>query len=164
MANFYRIKDLPGLQGLVIESSTIINGPVYKQMAVVETIINPNAIIGDRVVRYPIPVGALAVDRDYLVEVSDPLKEFTTKNPFGEFLFEGHYKRESLEVAYSVYDNAFSVTIFEKNDKGVQRTIYSQNYFENAKMARELVERALANSDSDDLVFLLKDLKQEEDK
>jgi hypothetical protein len=162
MSNFYRVKDLPGLQGLVIESTTVIDGPCYKQMAAVETIINPNAIIGDRVVRYPIPVGALAIDRSYLTEVSDPLKEFTTQNPFGEFLFEGHYKRGLLEVAYSVYDNSFSVTIFEKNEKGVQKTIYSQNYFSNAKAARELVEAVFAKGEFEDLVFMLRELKEEE--
>jgi hypothetical protein len=159
MSKFYWITNLPGLDGLVVESShTNENGFVQ-----VDTLINPNAILGDRQVKFPIPSGALWIHPDHLKQVIDPNKSFSTESPFGEFQFEGRLKRDRLVVDYVSYDNAITITIREDDGK-TGKTVYTQNFFyENAPVALGLVEEVLkGKQEIDELVFSLKELKSQE--
>ena len=161
MSNFFVVNGLPGLDGLVVETSPL--DEVTNTHEVI-TLINASAVVGDRTVRYPIPPSALYIDHEYLKPTLDPTKEFTTVNPYGTFLFEGHYKREKLQVAYSVFSNALTVTIFEHTNVGGQKTIYSQNFFASAIDARDAIEECMREDTVDDLVFRLKELKEQESK
>jgi hypothetical protein len=160
MADFFRITGLPGLEGLVAE----VAGECPKEgVAEVCALINTNVVVGDRNVKFPFPDRALYIDSQYLKLVPDPFREYDAKNPFGSVLFEGHYKKNDLEVAYVVFDNALSATIFEKHKDGSQKTIFSQNFFDSAIDARAAIEDVLREDDEvEDLVFRLKELKEQE--
>ncbi|OGR24988.1 MAG: hypothetical protein A2139_14870 [Desulfobacca sp. RBG_16_60_12] len=160
----YRIKGIPGLEGLVIESDYSPSMAKTAGYVPVLTLINPNAVLGDHTVRFPIPRTALLIQSSYAEEIEDPgIHEFNASSPFGKLQFEGRLKRDKLVVDYVQYDNAITITIRE--DEGAQgRTVYTQNFFgENAPAALNLVEGVLAGlADVDDLVFALKELKFQE--
>lgn len=159
MSDFFRINGLPGLEGLVAE----VRGACPKEGPVgIDALINVSVVLGDRNVRFNYPDGALKIDSKYLVNVPDPTREYDTKSPFGMFLFEGHYKKDTLEVAYTMFDNALSVSIFEKHNDGKQKTLYSQNFFKNATEARDLIDQSFQAGDCEDLVFQLKEIKDQE--
>ena len=153
---FFKIKGIPGLEGLVVEAEYRSVGDV---LCILE-IINPNAVVGDRTVRFPIPEGKLFVDDAFVQEIEDPgVKEFSTKSPFGTLLFEGQLRKDSLIVDYVQYDNAVTVTIREDHgEKG--RTVYTQNFFnKKASAAMTIVQNAVIGTvDVDELVFDLKEL------
>jgi hypothetical protein len=126
----------------------------------VEEIINVNVIVGDRQLKFPVKNGMLMLNIHSVQEIDDPqLREFTTENPFGEYLYDGSYKKNSIVVTYVRYENGISVDVKEDfGDTG--RTVYSQNYYgEAAEQAEGIVEQTLSNDlDVDDLVFNLKAL------
>jgi hypothetical protein len=165
----YKIKGIPGLEGLVVEGEyreTISRGatdPVYDYICIRE-LINPNAVVGDRTVHFPIPERSLFICDAYLTEVDDPgIKQFSTKSPFGKLLFEGQLRRGDLIVDYVQYDNAVTVTIREEHtDKsGTKgRTVYTQNFFKKkAPVAMQAVAHAFGGDlDVDDLIFELKEI------
>ena len=163
MSSFYRIKGLPGLDGLVVESETVV-----ANVALVSALLNPTSMLGDRDLRFPMPEHAIAISTDFLVEIPNPSKEYTTKNPFGKHLYEGRFKRDTLEIVTVEFENAITVTIIERNppqNKGVDHTIYTQNFFESKKAVKEVIEDVLQNVlDPDDLIFALGDIKSREDK
>ncbi len=163
---FYSIKGLPGLDGLIVET----NGKVavaspHQDYASVDTIIT-NAVVGDRDLKFPLPYHSLLIETKFLTEIPDPTKEYSAQNPFGKHLYEGTFVRDALHITYTVFDNALSVTIYEaKPAEHVeqQKTLYSQNFFVNRKMAMELIEAVLQDKvDPDDLVFELDRCKREE--
>ncbi len=161
----YMVKGIPGLEGLVVDGEYRERvGAGTSDHIAVDEIINPNVVVGDRTVKFPMPKGAIYINDQFLVPVGDYReRQFSTKSPFGKFLFEGHLKRGELVVDYVQYDNAVSVTIRE--DKGkVGRTVYTQNFFaDGGSAAMKAIAAVLSDEkDVDDLVFRLKELKQEE--
>ena len=165
MGNFYRINGLAkGLDGLVVEVIPTGQSCLYE----VHRIFNTNEMFGDRVVSVPVPEDSLYIDHKCLEETADPNQEFTSDSPFGEFLYEGTLEKGGLMVAYNMYDNALSVTILERiEDKagtfGYDKTVYSQNFFSGRALAMKEIEGALSGeTDTEDLVFLLKEIKDKE--
>jgi hypothetical protein len=151
---FFKVRNLsPAFDGLILEGE-LVYGSVYPS-----SIINTAVIIGDRVLRIPLPSGSISFSEAYLEPTGDPHREFTTDNPFEAFLYEGNFAKDDLRIAYGMFKNAMQVTIFEVRDN-VQKTLFSQNYFENRKMAMELIQAVLEGQmDPDDLIFNLQDLK-----
>jgi hypothetical protein len=168
---YYKIRELPGFENLIAagESLQPIDGsdsadPVYDYLAVTE-LINVHVTIGDRLLRYPIPTGAMFISADHLEQIQDPeIRQFTFTSPFGKYLFDGEYIKGNLRVKYVRYDNAVSITITEKFDGGkAGRTLYSQNFFKKAAQALVQIEYVLAGTaDVDDLKFNLEQLKSED--
>ncbi len=168
MPKFFKIKGLPGLDGLIVQNTSdqTIEVSIGKDPAItfvpVDTIIT-NAIVGDRDLKFPLPPRSLLIDTRFLVGILDPTKEYSAKNPFGKYLYEGTFVQDTLHIAYTVFDNALSATIYEMLG-GKQKTLYSQNFFTNRKMAMELIEAVLkGDMDPDDLVFELDRCKHEDD-
>lgn len=158
---YYRIAGIPGLEGLIAESSAKSTDPSIPLH--IDTLVNPNAVLGDRTVKFPIPENALFITARYLESCPDPNREFSTESPFGKLQFEGHLKRDELCVDYVRYENAITITIRE--DYGENgRTVYTQNFFgDSVPQALAMVEAVMAGKQEvDELVFQLKDLKEEE--
>lgn len=161
----YKIKGIPGLEGLVVEAEYRSVGDVL----CILQIINPNAVIGDRTVHYPIPESKLYIDDSMVEECLDPgIQQFSSKSPFGKLLFEGRLNKDQLVVDYVQYDNAVSVTIREKqridgtggSETHGWKTIYTQNFFKGkAGVAMQTVAHAFGGElDVEDLVFDLKEI------
>ena len=174
MSSFHRIVGIPGLEGTIIEADhrhhngMASNNECDLQYVCVLAFISPNTVVGDRALRFPVPPNALFIDDKFVVPAEDPNKEYTAKSPFGKHLYEGRFTKEGLEIVTVEYDNAVTVTIIEKNPpqkKGLDRTVYTQNFFEDREQAKEMVAQVLTGTwDIDDLVFELKALKDEEAK
>lgn len=159
---YYRIIALPGLAGLVAEVSAEINDDSDAEWASVDTLIVPNIVVGDRNMRYPLPPQAVLVKKEYLQGVPDPSREYSLDSPYGKYMYEGRYKKEELEVAYTKFERALSISIYE-NRPGSQKTIYSQNFFGKRDQAMTLIDGVLqGTTEVDDLVFSLKELKERE--
>lgn len=162
MSEFYRIKGIPGLEGLVVEANARAIADGSPTVFEIITLL-PNAVVGDRDVKFPVPPNALFVSHEHLVSTPDPSKEYSTKSPFGTHLYEGRGTKERLEITYTVYDNALSVNVVEKADpkgKGLNRTIYNQNFFAQRAAALEVInDTLLGRLDQDDLVLSLRDIK-----
>ena len=161
MSKFFKIKGLAkGLDGLIVEIS-VRDGMGYGFSAV-DCIYNTNIIFGDRVLKSPVANSGLFIDEKHLEECEDPNMEFSTENPFGEYLYEGTYVKGDLNIVYTEFDNAIAITIFEKRGEQ-QKTLYSQNFFENTGIAMELIQAMLGGTlDPEDLIFELQRLKTEE--
>lgn len=152
MSKFYRIKDIPGLEGMIVRAA---EKKPYADATEVETLISPFTVVGDSQVKLPIPPEALWIGDDFLVEVEDPTVEYSTHTPFGKYLYEGWMDKDNIRVAYTVHDNAISLTISERNGK----TLYSQNFFKWRDTALETINTALTgDTDVEDLIFKLKEL------
>ncbi len=164
MPKFYRIKGLPGLDGLIVQNldDQTIEVTIGKDPAItfvpVSTIIT-NAVVGDRDLKFPLPPRSLLIDAKFLVDIIDPTKEYSAKSPFGKHLYDGTYARGDLHIAYTVFDNALSVTVYEKKGpgkEGIQKTLYSQNFFVDHETPMRLIEDVMAGEmDPEDLVFEL---------
>ena len=154
---FYKVRNLsPAFDGVILEG--VLDAGWVDPIA----IISPHIVIGDRLFKMPIPHGSLAFKEEYLQETNDPAKEFTTESPFAKFLYEGNYVKGELHIAYAVFENALQVTIFEKKGD-TQKTLYSQNFFDNRLLAKEFIQEVLeGNMDPDDLVFNLQETKERE--
>lgn len=173
MSEFFKVVNIEGFNGLVFEAEQSTADSIMKLV----NIHNPHQIIGDRIFKIPVPADTIfisvltknengdVVTNPHFVATDDPQKEFTTKNPFGEHLFEGGYRKGTLEVVYSRYTNGISVAILEIMDKQNMRTIYTQNFFDKAEEALSKIEDVLrGNVDPEDLVFVLKSLETEDKK
>jgi hypothetical protein len=119
--------------------------------------------VGDRIGQYPCAEGALFIKGDNLIRVEDPRREFDDSNVYGEFLFEGSYRKDSLEIIYSKFENVLSVSIVDHVDEDYSKTLYTQNFFTKADEVLGKVEDMLrGNTDPEDFVFVLEGLKAEE--
>ena len=84
------------------------------------------------------------------------------KQQLGKHCFDGSYVKDLLHVAYSSFENAVSVTIYETHETK-QKTLYTQNFFQNRDMALHTIEDVLAGAvDVEDLIFQLKEIKDQE--
>lgn len=159
---FYRIKGLPGFDGLIVETDDVDVVGLLE----VKVLHNANVVVGDRTVKFPMPPGSLWIDHNFLVPDLDPSREYSTENPFGEYLYEGSFTKGDLYVAYTEFDNALTVTIIEKNPpghKGIDKTLYSESFFSNKLIAMEFIRELLdGRSDPDDLIFELRNLKEQD--
>ena len=162
MSTTYKIVDLPGLKGLFAIGSYDNDG-----MVEIEALVNANITIGDRQLKYPLPARSVFISEEFLEVVKEDIatREFAFDNPFGKHLYEGRFQKDNLEVIHVVYEDALTVTIIEKADprgKGMDRPIFTGNFFDNKMIALEMVEDMLhGNTDPDDLVFELKNLQGE---
>lgn len=156
--SFFEIKNLSkGLDGLVVEGSAVNNNEY-----VIENIYSPDFAFGDRGVKIPVSFGGLFISADFLTETDNPHREYTTESPFGQYLYEGTFIKGDLNIAFTKFDNALSVTIYESKG-GSQKTIYSQNFFAGADQAKSHVDSVLeGKSDPEDLVFHLESCKEME--
>ena len=156
----FQIVNLPGLSGLHCVAHYAKDVDLYS----VEELINVGIVIGDRLLRYPIPTGAMWLAREFLEEV-EPIssREFSADNPFGEFKYEGRFEKDKLAIVHAVYDNAISITIYEMiNDKQkeFQRTLYTGNFFEQKQVAIEIIDELLhGRMEPEDVIFELKSLE-----
>jgi hypothetical protein len=164
MSKFFKIKGVAkGLDGLVVEGKSGLDWPNSgEQFIDVTCIYNTNIVFGDRVLKSPVTPGSLVLNQAFVEETTDPNMEFSTENPFGKYLYEGTYVKGDLNIAYTEFDNAIAITIFEKHGDQ-QKTLYSQNFFENTLTVMELIQSMLGGTlDPEDLVFELQRLKTEE--
>jgi hypothetical protein len=156
MSNYFRIKDLPGFEGLVAKSEDSVGDFTYLSIdALFDT--SDNSTVD-------LPHEALCISAKYLEQVS--FFDFASLQPserqFGEYLYEGTFVKDTLNIVYSMYEKAVAITIFEMHDK-TQKTLYTQNFFTSKELAMELIEDIMRDRlDSDDLIFTLKDLKDNE--
>lgn len=160
MKKHYKIKGLPGLDGLIAHGETTglttPASPVF-DLVEVDELLNPNAMFGDRQLRFPVPERSLYLSREHLEEIADPvLREFSSGNPYGEFQYEGRVERDGLRISYAMFERALSVTVSEGT-----RTLYCQNFFgpkrENAmQRVHEVMQGDLAD---DELILVLKELE-----
>lgn len=91
------------------------------------------------------------------------MSQKSTENPFGQLLYEGTYKKDTLHIAYTAFDNAVSISITEVRPASPPKTIYSQNYFKWREQAMLAIEDMLVGEmDVEDLVFELKELNDQE--
>lgn len=165
--SFFRIIDIPGMKDLIIKGRIVElyetptsqhYGDGVIESVEVEEILNPDVIIGDRQLKFPVVKGFLHVNLHAVREIDDPgVREFTTQSPFGKYQYDGSYKKFDIVVTYVRYENGISVTISEDRG-GAGRTLYSQNFYnERADEAEETVQQALRNDiDIEDLVMELK--------
>jgi hypothetical protein len=155
MSRTYKIVNIPGLSGLHVVGET--NGDVVD----VKEIINVGIVIGDRLLRYPIPSSSVFIAKDNLEEIDNiSAREFSAENPYGEFKYEGRFEKNDLTIAHAVYEKAITITIYEDNKQGGQKTLYTGNFFENRVDAAQIIDELLhGNMDSDDVIFELKNLE-----
>jgi len=163
MPKFYKIRGLPGFDGFVAKGDPLVtttNDGDRIDVVSVKELLNLNVIIGDRSISFPMPPDCLLIGADAVVEIDDPgIREYTAQTPFGPFEYEGHYKKDGIQVDYAVYGNGMSVSVKDTSVNPV-KTVYSQNYYGDYTVdAEEAVEKALReDSYIEDLVFALKDI------
>jgi hypothetical protein len=158
MSKFYKVSGIEGFNGLVLETGD------DDIMTPIINILNPHQIVGDRILKIPMPEQVLFINatKSHFVATDDPQKEFTTANPFGQHLFEGAYRKGNLQVVYSRYDNGISITVLEEFGNNQMRTLYTQNFFRNAPQALSQIEMVMSgDADPEDLIFELKALEAE---
>ncbi len=166
----YKVQDLPGFEHLLAvgELQKLDDGAGEFHLVEIEQLVNTSVLVGDRELKLTIRPGSLWINVHNLVEVPDAeaKREFATDNPFGEFKYSGRFEKERLVITHAVYENAININIVEKNPlevKGLDSTIYSDNFFSTRDRAAELVKNTLEGiMDPEDLIFALDELKEEE--
>jgi coenzyme F420-reducing hydrogenase delta subunit len=166
---FYKIKSLSkGLDGLIVKGDEIHLNDGYGtyNLVNVSEIIDSNTVIGDRNVKIPMTGGGLWINIHNLEKIDDPgLREFASDNPYGKFLFDGHYVKGDIEVAYCRYERVITVSILELGDdpKRSRKTIYSENF--DAKffnVLNDIIAQEFSNDEEGtDLMFKLSSFKKE---
>lgn len=168
---YYKIKNMPGFDGLIARASPgtdLLPFIVYdkdepKDVLRVEEIINPNVAIGDSTLRWPQESDAMFIGVNHLERVDFTPREFSAENPFGKLTYECHYSRDSIRIDYASYELGLAVTI---TDAGVEpvKTLYAQNFFGmHAEDAEMSIDRAIKNEERiEDLIFVLNDLARDE--
>jgi hypothetical protein len=162
--NYYRIKGMPGFDGLIagVDGKDYDNDlPVLESddgpfdLVPIAEIINPNVAIGDSTLKWPQEFGAMFINNQNLEWIDYSPREFSTGNPFGKLVYEGHYSRDNISVDYASYESGTTVTISEP---GV--TLFSQNFYGTlaARAENEVKEAISGDFDLDDLIFRLKEL------
>ena len=162
---YYIIHDLSkGLDGLYVRGDDFDAGFV-----VIKELINLNAIIGDRNVKWPIGEELMFMSKKCLTQVEDPEKrEFAHDNPYGKFLYEAHHTKGIIEVAVGHYDKKVTVSIIEhhtdeKKNK-TTKTVFT-HAFEIASTGRidECIDDAFSlTGDVEDVVFAFEELRDAE--
>lgn len=163
MNQYYKIKNIPGLNGLHVrgqlhKASDIANRVI--DVVEVFDFINANIQLGDRELKYPVPEHTVYINTFYLKETPDFfLKEFSTENPFGKLAYEGHWSKGTIHVDYAVYENGMSVNVKDTSVKPI-KTVFTQNFFnEDAVAAENCIQQTLRDeADIDDLVFSLHEI------
>jgi hypothetical protein len=91
-----------------------------------------------------------------------------------KYIYSGSVSRDKLHIGYTVYNNAISVAVYEKfvhkqvvaralKDEERVKTLYSQIFYEFKDLALKNVDDIIrGKEDADDLIFRLKELKEEE--
>jgi hypothetical protein len=162
MPNYFRIKDLAGFEGLIMKSED--SKEEYDNVLCASSFFDQS---DESVV--DLPDGSVYVAARFLEPISyydfaqlTQVKE-QVQRLIGKYLYEGTFTKKKLNVAYTVYENSISVTIFELHDGGKQNTIYTQNFFSEKMTAIKYIEYVMTEkSDPEDLVFALRDLKDSE--
>lgn len=103
--------------------------------------------------------GVMYISDTVLDELDDYSDE--SDDTYGKFQLEGRMECGNLRVSYAQFEKTLQITVF---DVGADRTVYSQNFSKNFNKVKRLVEDVLKDYDLDidDMVFKLKDLKEEE--
>jgi hypothetical protein len=158
MPNYFRVKNLAGFEGLVMKTEDVKEE--YDNVLCVLSFFDTsdNSVVD-------LPDGSVYIAARFLEPVSyfdfAQLVQVQVKND--KYLYEGTFVKKKLTVAYTVYENSISVTIFELHDKNVQNTIYTQNFFDEKMTALKYIENVMnEKTDPEDLVFALRDLKESE--
>jgi hypothetical protein len=166
MKSLYVIKGMGrGFDGLVVEAQAADHDGLY----MVTRIINHNAIFGDRSVSFPVPSSRLYLSCECLEEYDEELREYDDKNPNGAYLGETRVRRHNLEAVLVEYERSMTVTVLEHvpnppNMKGLDKvhTRYTQNYLKDFGVIRAAVDLEVKKGDLDDLIFSLRELKEQE--
>ncbi|MHA2045173.1 MAG: hypothetical protein ACW99G_10280 [Candidatus Thorarchaeota archaeon] len=106
----------------------------------------------------PLKEESLYLDVSSLAEYRDTVPEQLTDNPFGKFLYNGKASNGNIDVSWSAYSKAFTVTV-----KNGDNTLYSHNFMstERAALVAHFVSRGVF-TDWDNLIFDLQDLETKE--
>jgi len=154
-ASYYRIKDIPGLHGLIVKGVDIA-----PDFVLIEEIINTNVVLGDSNLKFPMPDDAVFIHPDFLVPVENfEMKTFSTKNPFGKMRYEVHYDKGGVHVDCASYENGISVNV-KDGTVSPAKTIFTENYFDEfGERAEDVIKNVMNDAlDEDDLIFELKDI------
>ena len=159
MEKFFKIlNSLPGLSGLYIRANLPETQSNVDYIEVSEII--TNTVVGDRDLKFPIPPSSLWISCEHLQEIQDPTKQYSSASPFGKHLRDATIKDDEINVAYSVFDNAISVTVYEIQDDKSQKTLYSQNFFKNKeRVLSELIMAMNGDTDVQDIPLILQELE-----
>jgi len=166
MPNYFRVKDLPGFEDLIVKTDEVKED--WNNILAIDAFFDTsdNTTVD-------LPTGSVFIANtnlepisfyDFAKLVEDDKVEVDTNTLFGAYLYEGNFIKGSLNITYTMYEKAVSITIFEFANKGkTQHTLFTQNFFDESRSAMHLIEDVMVgNMDSDDLIFSLKDLKASE--
>jgi hypothetical protein len=159
VSGFYRLKNVgPGLDGLTVEAVPVVSG--LSTLYQISRIFNTNVVIGDR--EHNVPVDGLFVDGAKLEPTDDPrARQYADDAPYGRVKRVSHIGDiERIHLRVTEYESALGVNVMEPID-GRLRTRYSTYYVTMGVTVPDL-ERLVRETDPEDLVFRLTDLKQKE--
>ena len=156
MKKTYRVVGIPAFHGLHV-TGVDCKGATFLS---VEEFINTGVMLGDRQLRYLMPVDSVLISSANLEETDNVgEREFANDNPFGTYESEHRKTVGKLDVVYVVFEKAVTVTIFDNNSNN-HKVIFAGNFFDTKKKAA-LVAIEVCN-DVYDLVFDLKTISAEE--
>ena len=160
----YKTKNLPGFEHLLVVGNEwqLDDSRGTFEVVEVKTLINTSVLVGDRELKINLPDQAMFINIHNLEPVpeTESEHEFASDNPFGQYQYEGRFSRGILEVVHVVYEKAITISILEKVGPN-SRTLYSESFFSMRERALGMIEEMLHGElDSDDLIFNLKDLKE----
>lgn len=159
----YKIKAMgKGFDGLIVDVDEERSESFEDEILLfpVNKITNDNVIFGDRNLGFPVVKNALWISEEFLERVSDDIREYSHKNPFGSFIKTFSIERDSFKLVVTEYDRGVSVTVMDLHGHG--KTLYSQNYFNNISLTSEAICARFIEQDIEDLIFELKQMKIKE--
>lgn len=160
----YKIEGLgEGFDDLIVEASEDDVMDIFE----IRRVINPDVMFGDRQLSFPVPPDALYINKQFLSEYDQSLRQYDSRNPFGKFLYETTYMRSPLQVCLVEHERAITVTVTESErvdakhgGRSTFKTRYSQNFFGDLRTVRSVVQDAVKIGDLDDLILRLRELKE----
>jgi hypothetical protein len=113
------------------------------------------------------------VEAGILLPVHEDTQDEPENRKPDKYIYSGSVSRDTLNIGYTVYNNAISIAVYEKFTKGIGtrflkdeervKTLYSQIFYEFKDDALKNVDDVIrGKEDADDLIFRLKELKEEE--
>ncbi len=164
MQKYYVLSGIgAGFDGLVVQGEELDSMPGF---VMVSRLIDPDVNVGDRPLALPVGAGAMLIGLGQLTETDDPiLREFASNNPFGQLKHEGQMTSGNLKCAYAQFENVLQVSLLEVNPGFSEKTIFSQYFFKDFDVVKQAIEDTMkqkGDSDTEDLVFKLRALKEAE--
>lgn len=113
---------------------------------------------------FPIPKGLAFIHENNMTELNNDV----TNSFFGRPVMTTTYSMWNMQVVVTEYKSSVSVSVlslrdFESKDSTRTVTLYSQNFFDNINKINEvIVNEAKTKKHFDDLIFILKSMKDQE--